>query len=63
VVKRAQLITSCVLYLGSWAGFALCFPAWLLGWANDRAMLGITLALSWLALVFEARNGVNISKK
>jgi hypothetical protein len=54
---------SWALYLGSWIGFVLCFSAWLLGWISDRAMLGITLALSWLALVFEARTGLKVTKQ
>ena len=51
-----------LLYAGSWLGLIICFPAWLLGRISDRAMIGITLALSWLALVLEARNGVHITK-
>jgi hypothetical protein len=65
IVKKLKLppaITSWVLYIGSWLGFLFCFPGWLLGWISDRAMLGTTLALSWAALILEARNGVHITK-
>jgi len=44
-------------------GLIVCFPAWLFGWISDRGMIGLTLALSWLALVLEARNGVHLTKR
>lgn len=42
-------------------GFCITFPLWLLNIISDRAMLGITLALSWAALWYEAFNAVQIS--
>jgi len=44
-------------------GLVVSFPSWLLGWISDRGMIGLTLALSWLALVFEARNEVHLAKR
>lgn len=44
------------LLVGSTVGFAATFPMWLAGLVSDRALLGVTLALSWLALMFEAAN-------
>lgn len=35
-------------------GFLITFPLWLLDLLSDRAMLGITLALSWAALWYAA---------
>jgi hypothetical protein len=35
-------------------GFIVTFPMWLLGMIDDHAMIGLTLALSWLALWFSA---------
>jgi hypothetical protein len=60
--KLAPAVTSWALYAGSWLGLVVCFPAWLLGWISDRAMLGITLVLSWLALIIESRNGIHVTK-
>jgi len=58
--NNRKRVYSMTLYVLSWVGFALTFPAWLFGWIDDRAMLGITLALSWFALILESRNGVHI---
>jgi hypothetical protein len=56
--QKARLI-----YWVSWAGFVLTFPAWLFGWVSDRTMLGVTLALSFFALILEARNGIRIDSE
>lgn len=36
------------------AGLVITVPMWILGWIDDRAMIGMTLALSWLAPVVES---------
>lgn len=43
-------------------GFAVTFPLWLLNLISNRAMLGITLALSWAALWYSGFNAVQITK-
>lgn len=35
-------------------GFIVSFPLWLFGMISDRAMLGLTLVLSWAALWYSA---------
>lgn len=35
-------------------GFLVSFPLWLTGRIDDRAMLGVTLVLSWAALWYAA---------
>lgn len=57
-----KVIAWSMLVLGL-TGFAVTFPAWLLGWISDRAMLGVTLALSWAALWYEGFNAVQIAHK
>jgi putative Ca2+/H+ antiporter (TMEM165/GDT1 family) len=42
------------LLVGSSVGMAVCLALWVGDLISDRAMLGITLALSWLALIFTA---------
>ncbi len=51
-----------VLFIISIIGFGVTFPLWLTGRISERAMLGITLALSWAALFYEALNGIRIAK-
>lgn len=41
-------------------GLVVTFPLWLLDLISNRAMLGITLALSWMALIYEGFNSVGI---
>lgn len=48
------MIIGWVLLVVSVLGLTVTFPLWLLNVISDRAMLGITLALSWVALIFEA---------
>lgn len=43
-----------VLLVTSLLGFGVTFPLWLLDKINERAMLGVTLALSWAALSYTA---------
>jgi hypothetical protein len=51
---RARVIIGWTLLVVSVLGLGVTFPLWLLNLISDRAMLGITLVLSWLALAFEA---------
>lgn len=44
-------------------GFLVTFPLWLLGLINDRAMLGLTLVLSWAALWYAAVIAVMEAKR
>jgi hypothetical protein len=50
------------LFVVSIVGFGVTFPLWLTGRISERAMLGITLALSWAALWYEALNGIRLAK-
>lgn len=43
-----------VLLALSVAGFGVTFPLWILGSISDSAMIGLTLALSWMALIYSA---------
>ncbi len=52
-----------VLFIISIIGFGVTFPLWLTGRISERAMLGITLALSWAALWYEALNGIRLAKQ
>lgn len=42
-------------------GLVITMPLWLLDRISNRAMIGITLALSWLAPAIEAVNGLFIT--
>jgi hypothetical protein len=43
-----------LLLASSALGLLITFPLWLTGNIGENAMIGITLALSWLALVYSA---------
>lgn len=58
-----RLVVSWTLLVAGLTGFLITFPAWLMGWIDDRTMLGITLALSWAALWYEGFNAVQIAHK
>lgn len=60
-MTRVRLIIAWLLLLGSTAGLAVTVPLWLLDLISDRAMLGLTLVLSWLALMFEAFTAVQVA--
>lgn len=45
------------------AGFFISFPLWLTNRITDRAMLGLTLILSWAALWFSAYIAILEAKK
>lgn len=49
-----MIIFAWVLLLISVAGFGVTFPLWLNDTLSERAMLGVTLALSWAALLYSA---------
>lgn len=49
-----MIILSWAMLLVGLAGFFVTFPLWLAGRIDDRAMLGITLVLSWAALWYTA---------
>jgi hypothetical protein len=48
------IVLAWVLLGISVVGFAVTFPLWLMDAISERAMLGITLALSWAALLYSA---------
>lgn len=54
-------VLSWVMLGVGFAGFAVTFPLWLLGVLDEQAMIGVTLALSWAALWYEAFNALQIS--
>lgn len=60
-MTRFRVILGWILLATSMLGLALTFPMWLAGWVSDRTLLGLTLALSWLALIYEALNAVQIA--
>lgn len=49
-----MIVIAWLLLALSVVGFGVTFPLWLMDLLSDRAMLGITLALSWAALWFSA---------
>lgn len=49
-----MIVFAWVLLAISVLGFGITFPMWLLDKLDDRAMLGITLALSWVAILYSA---------
>lgn len=52
-----------VLFVVSVGGFVVTFPMWLTGHISDRSMIGLTLALSWAALWYEALNGIRLARE
>lgn len=44
-------------------GFFVTFPLWLMGIITEKAMLGITLVLSWAALWYTAILSIYEAKK
>lgn len=44
------------------AGLVICGVLWLLNLISDRAMLGITLALSWLAVMIPGFNAMVLKR-
>lgn len=48
-----RLLSWAMLGIGI-VGFLVTFPLWLLDLISERAMLGITLVLSWMALWYAA---------
>lgn len=52
-----------VMLISGLLGLGITFPMWILGMISDRTMLGITLALSWLALLYEGFNAVAIQEE
>jgi flagellar biosynthesis protein FliR len=55
-VAKSLLVVSVV-------GFFITFPLWLTNRISDRAMLGLTLVLSWAALWFSAYIAILEAKK
>ena len=53
-MTRVRLIVAWVLLAGSSVGMVSNLALWLTGVISTRSMVGVTLALSWLALIFEA---------
>ena len=51
------------LLISSTIGMAVCMWLWLTDNISDTAMLGITLALSWLAIILTALDGLWIADK
>lgn len=50
-------------FWGGWVGLLVCMPLWLAGIISTRALVGITLALSWLALIIEGHTGTEAAKR
>lgn len=50
-----------VMLVGATVGFATNMSLWLLGVISERTMLGVTLAVTWLSLMFAAFNAVQIA--
>lgn len=59
-MKKSVAVT--MLLLGV-LGLFVTFPMWLMNIISDRAMIGITLALSWAALIFEGVNAIGIHEQ
>lgn len=56
-------VVAWVMFLAGVVGFLLTFPMWLMGIINDRAMLGLTLCLSWAALWYEGANAIVLQRQ
>lgn len=59
---RSEVVLAWVLLVGSAVGFAVCMALWLANQISDRAMLGITLALSWFAITLTAMDYLKNSR-
>lgn len=51
--KAPEVLSWAMLTIGI-LGFLVSFPLWLMGYINEKAMLGVTLVLSWAALWYAA---------
>lgn len=51
------------MLISSALGLLISLPLWLTDRISDRAMIGVTLALSWLALLYEGINAVHLNKQ
>lgn len=60
-MDTARRVLSWIMLGAGLVGFAVTFPLWLTNRIGDRTMLGITLALSWAALWYEAFNAIQIA--
>lgn len=54
-MTRRRALAWCLL-LSNGAGLVVTFSLWLNGAISDRTMIGITLALSWIAPMLTAIN-------
>lgn len=52
-----------IMLVSSIVGLAVTMPLWLLDLISDRMMIGVTLALSWLALLYEGVNAVHLTRQ
>jgi hypothetical protein len=59
---RIEKVTAWFFFVFGAVGLVTCFPAWLLNLISDRAMLGITLALSWLAILVPGFNAIVLNR-
>lgn len=44
-------------------GALVSFPLWVTGRISDRAMIGLTMVLSWAALWYEGYNAVVLARR
>lgn len=54
-------LLSWVLMGASFIGLAITFPMWIRHKIDERAMIGLTLVLSWLALSYAAITALFVS--
>jgi ABC-type transport system involved in cytochrome c biogenesis permease subunit len=61
VTPRQRVIVGWSLLIGSTVGEIVTTTLWLLDVISTRALVGITLVLSWLALQFEASTFLQVA--
>lgn len=60
-MTRTRLVIAWCMFLGSTIGEAVTTVLWLQNMISTRALVGITLLLSWLALQFESFTALQVA--
>lgn len=60
--KKIEKWISWFFFILGGTGMVVTFPLWLGGLISDRAMLGITLILSWLAILVPGFNAIVLNE-
>lgn len=60
-MSQIRIVVAWLLLAGSTIGMGTNLWLWLTGLISTRSMVGVTLALSWLALIFESANALQVA--